>query len=60
MPLCPPYPLLLAGNNAIFGTPTPEKEQLDALSPCLHVSGKTPPIFMVHAANDSLVPAVLG
>lgn len=54
----PPNPLLLAGNNAIFGTPTPNQEQLDELSPYLHVSEKTPPIFMVHAANDSLVPAV--
>ncbi len=46
------------GNKAIFGTPTPDKEQCDALSPALHVSEKTPPVFMVHAANDSLVPAM--
>lgn len=54
----PPNPLLLAGNSALFGTPTPDKEQLEELSPCLHVSEKTPPVFMVHAANDTLVPAM--
>ncbi|MBE7017117.1 MAG: alpha/beta hydrolase [Ruminococcaceae bacterium] len=54
----PPNPMLLAGNKAVFGTPTPDKEQLDEMSPCLHVSEKTPPIFLFHAANDSLVPAV--
>ncbi len=54
----PPAGVLQEGNRAIFGTPTPDKEQRDALSPYLHVSEKTPPIFMVHAANDSLVPAM--
>ena len=28
------------------------------MSPYLYVSKKTPPVFMVHAANDSLVPAM--
>jgi len=54
----PPNPMLLAGNKALFGTETPSKEQLDELSPYLHVSEHTPPVFMVHAANDTLVPAM--
>ena len=54
----PPNPMLLAGNNAIFGTATPSQEQRDMMSPYLYVSKKTPPVFMVHAANDSLVPAM--
>ena len=54
----PPNPMLLAGNNTIFGTPTPSQEQRDMMSPYLYVSKKTPPVFMVHAANDSLVPAM--
>ncbi len=54
----PPNPMLLAGNNAVFGSPVPTQEQMDAMSPYLHVSEKTPPVFMFHAANDSLVPAM--
>ena len=50
--------IMMAGNKTIFGTPTPSPEQCDELSPHNYVSEKTPPIFMVHAANDSLVPAV--
>lgn len=54
----PPNGMLLAGNQAFFGTEKPDAKQLEEVSPCLHVSEHTPPMFMVHAANDSLVPAV--
>ncbi len=52
----PPNPMLMAGNVAVFGTPVPSREQMAEMSPCLHVSEHTPPIFMAHAANDTLVP----
>ena len=54
----PPNPLLMMGDETIFGTRRPTQAQRDALSPFLHVSDKTPPIFLFHAANDSLVPAM--
>ena len=54
----PANPMLLAGNAAFFGTPAPSKEQLELLCPCLHVSANTPPIFMMHAASDTMVPAL--
>lgn len=50
--------IMMGGNKTIFGTPTPSPQQCDELSPYLYVSEKTPPVFIVHAANDSLVPAV--
>ncbi len=52
----PPNPILQAANVVFFGTPSPSQAQLEALSPCRKVSAHTPPIFMMHAANDSLVP----
>lgn len=54
----PPNPMLLAGTETLFGTATPDQAQREALSPCYHVTRKTPPMFLVHAANDSLVPAM--
>ena len=50
--------IMMGGNKTVFGTPTPTPEQCDELSPHNYVSDKTPPVFMVHAANDTLVPAV--
>lgn len=52
----PPNPMLMMGDEAFFGTRRPTQEQLDAVSPCRHVSENTPPIFLFHAANDSMVP----
>ena len=52
----PPNPMLMMGDESFFGTHKPTKEQCDAVSPCLHVSEHTPPIFLVHAANDHMVP----
>lgn len=49
-------PGLPATNKVLFGTDAPTREQLEAASPCLHVSEHTPPIFMMHAVNDTLVP----
>lgn len=54
----PPNPLLMMGDETIFGTRRPSQEKKDALSPYLHVSEKTPPVFIFHAANDTLVPAM--
>lgn len=53
-----PNTIMLQGRKALFGTMEPSEEQLRELSPCLHVDEHTPPMFLVHAANDSLVPAV--
>ena len=52
-----PSTLMLDARLAVFGTKDPTVEQLEEMSPCLHVTEKTPPMFLVHAANDSLVPA---
>lgn len=54
----PPNPILTAGNVAFFGCPAPAREQLEAVSPYLHVSEHTPPVFMMHAASDTMVPAL--
>lgn len=54
----PPNPIMTAGTTAFFGSPTPSKEQLEEVSLHLHVSENTPPIFMMHAATDTLVPAL--
>lgn len=51
-----PNPILQASNMKFFGTPVPSKEQLEEVSPYLHVTENTPPIFMMHAANDTMVP----
>ncbi len=50
-------PMMVESAKALFGTAQPDRSQLEALSPCLHVTEHTPPVFLVHAANDSLVPA---
>ena len=54
----PPNPLLMMGDETIFGTRRPNQAQRDALSPAYNVTENTPPIFLFHAANDSLVPAM--
>lgn len=54
----PPNPMLTAGNVAFFGTPVPSREQLEEQSTCLHVTEHTPPVFMMHAASDTMVPAL--
>ena len=48
-------PLMLASARNFFGSETPTKEQLRQASPIAHVSEHTPPMFLVHAADDSLV-----
>ena len=51
-----PIPMMIASNNALFGNANPPKEELERLSPSLHVTQQTPPVFLVHAADDGLVP----
>jgi acetyl esterase/lipase len=41
---------------AYFGTTAPTKEVLDTVSPALHVTQNTPPIFLWATAADELVP----
>ena len=50
-----PNPILQGCQQALLGE-MPTQEALDAVSPELHVSEHTPPIFAVHAADDSMVP----
>jgi len=45
-----------AANVALFGTASPDRAQLEELSPILHVSDKTPPAFLWGTAEDALVP----
>lgn len=45
-----------AASIALLGTKTPTKEQLDAVSPALHVTPNTPPTFLWATAADALVP----
>lgn len=52
----PVNPMLVMSNKLFFGTEHPTKEQLEEVSPYLHVSDKTPPVFMMHAQNDTMVP----
>jgi len=54
----PPNPMLLGSNEAFFGTENPDRELLREVSPYLHVTENTPPIFMMHASNDSMVPVM--
>jgi acetyl esterase/lipase len=49
--------LFRLANQAVFGTPEPDEEQLAARSPALHVSDRTPPVFVWHTADDDLVYA---
>lgn len=46
-----------AASIAFLGTKSPTKEQLDTVSPVLHVSQNTPPTFLWATATDELVPA---
>lgn len=52
----PALPMMKASNQALFGTEAPSREQQEDLSPCMHVSEHTPPIYLVHASDDALVP----
>lgn len=54
----PPNPVLREANVSFFGTAKPGRAQLEEVSPYLNVSEHTPPIFMMHAANDTMVPAL--
>lgn len=45
-----------AARIALLGTPTPTDDQLDEVSPYLHVSDRTPPTFLWATGADSLVP----
>lgn len=52
----PPTPMMRASNRTVFGATQPTEEQLRQLSPCLYVSDQTPPTYLVHAADDGMVP----
>lgn len=45
-----------AASIAYMGTTTPSPEMLELISPALHVSKNTPPIFLWATAGDALVP----
>lgn len=51
-----PIPMMVASNQTLFGVARPGREELERLSPCLHVTEHTPPVFLAHAADDQLVP----
>lgn len=42
-------------NIALFNTKTPTDEQLKKVSPCYHISEKTPPTFIWHTFLDDMV-----
>lgn len=46
-----------AASIAFLGTTSPTKELLDTVSPALHVTKNTPPMFLWATAGDELVPA---
>lgn len=46
-----------AANVALFGVKDPTPAMLDAASPALRVTAKTPPTFLWATAGDALVPA---
>lgn len=48
-------PMFRASNRAFLGRNVSD-ELLEAVSPCRHVSEHTPPTFLVHAADDGMVP----
>ena len=52
----PALPMMTTSNQALFGTASPSREQQEKLSPCMHVSEHTPPVYLVHASDDALVP----
>jgi len=52
----PANPMLQMSNQFYFGTLHPTEEQLKDQSPMLHVTENTPPIFLAHASNDTMVP----
>lgn len=43
-------------NQSYLGKGKPTAEQLEQQSPCRQVTDKTPPTFLAHAANDTMVP----
>jgi len=43
-------------NIALLGTTTPTKDLLDAVSPALHITHQTPPMFIWATAADKMVP----
>ena len=51
-----PIPMMIESNRTLFGKVSPSQQELDQLSPCLHVTENTPPVFLVHATDDGLVP----
>lgn len=46
----------VAASIALMGTPEPSDALLDQVSPSLHVSQSTPPVFLWATAADTLVP----
>ena len=51
-----PSPMMRASNAALFGEERPSQEELERLSPCRHVTEHMPPVFLLHASDDSMVP----
>lgn len=51
-------PLAHAGSRTrvLAASDTPEATALDRYSPDLHVDGRTPPLFLLHAQDDDVVP----
>lgn len=47
--------LFKISNTAVFGTPDPSDEELEKLSPANYITSNTPPTFIWHTAEDSLV-----
>jgi len=46
------------GNIPIFGSAHPDKETLDKYSPVVQATTAMPPMFLAHALDDGLVPAM--
>ena len=42
-------------NYALFNTTEPNKEQIDSVSPSLHVNKDVPPVFLWHTLTDDMV-----
>lgn len=47
-----------SSNKAIFGEEKPNPQRLEDLSPVLHVDEHSAPVFIVHASDDRMVPAM--
>lgn len=47
-----------SSNKAIFGEEKPSLQRLEELSPCRFVDEHSAPVFMVHASDDDMVPAL--